>query len=132
MDGQHIIAARKRAQEENHAKRMLDVEFNGRFAKRRAKFVVYNNPLFYIEASVKINVGEFERKFFTTYYEDMVKLRDIWKACGCPSTLARHDDSQRAKALTMAANALYLTKILPKRMGIRDLTKRLVDYTRYT
>ena len=91
-----------------HSKgKMSDEEYRERFAERKAKFVVYNNPQFYIEASVKINAREFDLTFFTTYYENLIKLRDIWKACGNPSAATRVDDAHRTKVLTMAASALH-------------------------
>jgi hypothetical protein len=39
----------------------LEEVFRTRFVKRRAKFIVFNNPNLYIEASVRINAKEFER-----------------------------------------------------------------------
>jgi hypothetical protein len=48
-----------------------------RYAKHRAKVIIFNEPQVYIEASVRINAKEFERDFYTTMYEDMVSLRAI-------------------------------------------------------
>jgi hypothetical protein len=56
---------------------MPEEEFKSRFVRHRAKFIVFNNPKLYIEASVRINAKEFEREFYSTMYEDMVKLREI-------------------------------------------------------
>ena len=131
VDGQHIIGACKRAKEENTEGNMSNEEFHAHFERRKAKFVVYDNPQYYIEASVRINGREFDRTFFCTYYENLIKLRDIWKACGRPSTAARAEDVRRAKALTMAASALHWSQDLPQHMSLGSLSKKMIDYTRH-
>jgi hypothetical protein len=82
MDGQHIVAACLQAQRKNEEGVLSNEEFMTKFAQRKAKFIVFNNPKLYIEASVMINAKEFEREFYSMMYEDMVKLRAIWVACG--------------------------------------------------
>ena len=118
VDGQHIIGACKRAKEEHTEGNMSDEEFHAHFERRKAKFVVYDNPQYYIEAFVRTNAREFDRTFFCTYYENLIKLHDIWKACGRPSTAARAEDVRRAKALTMAASALHWSQDLPQHMSL--------------
>jgi hypothetical protein len=78
----------------------LEEEFRTRFAKRRAKFNVFNNPNLYTEASVMINAKEFEREFYSPMYEDMVKLREIWIACRKPDLDVHADDAKRVDAIT--------------------------------
>jgi hypothetical protein len=68
---------------------MSDEEFMTKYAQHKAKFIVFNKPKLYIEASVKINAKEFERKFYMMMYEDMVKLRAIWVACSKPNPEVR-------------------------------------------
>jgi len=121
VDGKHIVATCKRARTENCEQRMSVSEYNNQFAKRKAKFVVYDNPLFYIEALIKINAREFDRTFMTTCYENIMKVRDIWKACGSASVAAQLDNTNRTKALTMAASALHWSKDLPKEMTLKTL-----------
>jgi hypothetical protein len=77
VDGHHIVAAYQLAKVQEQAGLILEEEFRTRFAKRREKFIVFNNPNLYLEASVRINAKEFEREFYSTMYEDMVKLREI-------------------------------------------------------
>jgi hypothetical protein len=76
-NGQHIVAACQLAKVQEQAGLILEEEFKTRFIKCRAKFIVFNNLNLYIEASVRINAKEFEREFYSTMYEDMVKLREI-------------------------------------------------------
>ena len=80
-----------------------------RFARRKATLIVFNNPNLYIEASMRINAKEFEREFYLTMYEDMVKLREIWVACGKPDAVVCADDAKRMDAITQAASALHWT-----------------------
>ena len=129
VDGQHIVAACKRAQQENCKGKMFDEEYRKRFAERKAKFVVCNNPQFYSETLVRINAREFDRTFFTTYYENLIKLRDIWKVCGSPSAVAQVDVAHKTKALTMTASALHWSQDLPKHMTLGALSKKMIDYT---
>jgi hypothetical protein len=85
----------------------LEEEFRTRFAKRREKFIVFNNPNLYLEASVRINAKEFEREFYSTMYENMVKLREIWITCGKPDPDVCVDDAKMVDAITQAASTLY-------------------------
>jgi hypothetical protein len=77
VDGQHIIVACAQARRENQLGLLSDKDFLTRYTQRKAKFIVFNNPKLYIEASVRINAREFERTFYTMIYEDMVMLRTI-------------------------------------------------------
>ena len=77
VDGQHIVAACLQTRREHQAGLMSDEEFMTKYAQRKAKFIVFNKPKLYIEASIMINAKEFERKFYTTMYEDMMKLHAI-------------------------------------------------------
>lgn len=132
IDGQHIVAACKQAQLEHAMGLMSDNEFDTKYATRKARFMVFDNPRFYIEASVRINAKEFERKFYTTMYEDLVKLRAIWSACGKPNADIRTDDANRVKAITMAASALHWTVPLSgKSTTLGSLAKRMLEYTRH-
>ena len=56
---------------------LSDKDFLSRYVQWKAKFIVFDNPKLYIEASIMINAKEFERKFYTTMYEDMVTLYAI-------------------------------------------------------
>jgi hypothetical protein len=67
---------------------LFDEDFLTRYARRKAKFIVFDNAKLYIEASVRINAKEFERKFYMTMYDDMVILRAIWVACGKPNPVS--------------------------------------------
>jgi hypothetical protein len=78
VDGQHIVATCVQARKENQLGLLSDENFLTRYAWRKAKFIVFNNPKLYIEASVTINAKEFERIFYTTMYEDMITLQTIW------------------------------------------------------
>jgi hypothetical protein len=100
VDGQHIVAACRLAKVQEQAGLILEEEFRTRFAKRRAKFIVFNNPKLYIEASVRINAKEFEREFYSTMYEDMVELHEIWVACRKPDPDIRANDAKRVDAIT--------------------------------
>jgi hypothetical protein len=115
MDGQHIVVACLRAQRENEEGVMSDEELRTKFARRKAKFIVFNNPKLYIEASVKINAKEFEREFYTTMYEDMVKLCAIWVACNKPNPEVHANDARRADAITLSASALHWTVPLARK-----------------
>ena len=77
MDGQHIVVVCLQAQRKNEEGVLSNEEFMTKFAQRKAKFIVFNNLKLYIGTSVMINANEFEREFYSTMYEDMVKLRAI-------------------------------------------------------
>jgi hypothetical protein len=55
VDGQHIIVACAQARRDNEVGLLLDEDFLARYAQRKAKFIVFDNPKLYIEASVRIN-----------------------------------------------------------------------------
>jgi hypothetical protein len=111
---------------------MSDEEFRTKFAQRKAKFIVFNNPKLYIEASVRINEKEFEREFYTTMCKDMVKLCAIWVACGKPNPEVRGVDARRADAITLSASALHWTVSLAgKSSSLGVLAKRILEYTHH-
>jgi hypothetical protein len=132
VDGQHIVAACLRAQRENEKGVMSNEEFRTKFAQRKAKFIVINNPKLYIEVSVRINAKEFEREFYTTMYKDMVKLFAIWVACGKPNPKIRGDDARRADAITLSASALHwMVPLAGKSSSLGVLAKRMLEYTHH-
>jgi hypothetical protein len=132
VDGQHIVAACLQVQRENRVGLMSDEEFMTKYTQHKAKFIVFNKPKLYIEASVRINAKEFERKFYTMMYEDMVKLCAIWVACGKPNPEVRVDDTRRADEITMSANALHWTVPLARKSSsLGVLAKRMLEYTRH-
>jgi hypothetical protein len=133
VDGQHIVAACHRAKEEFLQGRMTADLYHRRYAKHRAKVIIFNEPQVYIEASVRINAKEFERDFYTTMYEDMVSLRAIWVSCGKPNLEVRANDLKRKDAVTMSASALHWTvSMVGKSLSLGALLKRMVEYTRHT
>jgi hypothetical protein len=107
VDEQYIIVACAQAQRENEMGLLFDEDFLTRYARQKAKFIVFDNPKLYIKASVRINAKEFKRKFYTTMYEDMVTLRAIWVACGKPNLEVWADDSKRADAITLSASTVH-------------------------
>jgi hypothetical protein len=91
---------------------------------------VFNNPKLYIEASVRINMKEFERTFYTSMYEDMVTLCAIWVACGKPNPEVWADDAKRADAITLSTSALHWTvPFVGKSLSLGSLPKWMVEYT---
>jgi hypothetical protein len=111
---------------------MSDEEFMTKYAQCKAKFIVFNKSKLYIEALVRINAKKFERKFYTTMYEDMVKLCAIWVACCKPNLEVRVDDLGRADVITMSASALHWTVPLAgKSSSLGVLTKWMLEYTRH-
>ena len=132
VDGQHIVQACMEAKIECDAGLLSEEEYREVFAVRKAKFVVYKDPHLYIDASVRINAKEFERQFYTTMVEDLMKLRAIWIACGRPDQYVRDDDERRGRALMMAASALHLTTSMKdNKVGLATLSKQMVDHTRH-
>jgi hypothetical protein len=132
VDGQHIVAACRLAKLQEQAGLISEEEFRTYFAKRRTKFIVFNNPNLYIEASVRINAKEFEREFYSTMYEDMVKLCEIWVACGKPNLDVHADDAKRVDAIIQAASALHWTVPLAgKSTSLGALAKQMLQYTRH-
>ena len=85
---------------EEQAGLISEEEFRTRFARHKATLIMFNNPNLYIEASVTINAKEFEREFYSTMYEDMVKLHEIWVACGKPDVDVCADNAKRVDAIT--------------------------------
>ena len=93
---------------------------------------MFNNPNLYIEASVRINAKEFEREFYSKMYEDMVKLCEIWVACGKPNADVCADDAKRVDTIIQVANALYWTVSLAgKSTLLGALAKRILEYTQH-
>jgi hypothetical protein len=91
-----------------------------------------NNPKLYIEASVRINAKEFEKEFYTTMYEDLVKLRAIRVACGKPNPEVRADDARRVDTITLSASTLHWTiRLARKSSWLGVLAKRMLEYTRH-
>ena len=77
VNGQHIVAACVQARRENQLGLLSDEDLLTRYAWRKAKFIVLDNPKLYIKGSIRIIAKEFERKFHTIMYEDMVTLHAI-------------------------------------------------------
>jgi len=77
VDGQHIVFGCKEAQIKNQVGLLSSEEFIEIFFIQKARFVVYNDFRCYIEACVQINFQEFERQFYSTVEEDLMKFRDI-------------------------------------------------------
>ena len=93
---------------------------------------MFDNSNLCIEASARINAKEFEREFYSTIYEDMVKLHEIWVACGKPDLDVCVDDTKRVDAITQAASALHWTVSLAKKLtSLGTLAKRMLQYTRH-
>ena len=93
---------------------------------------MFNNPKLYIEASVRTNTKEFERKFYMMMYEDMMKLRAIWVACNKPNPEVHVDDARKVDAITLSTSALYWTKPLTGKSSLLGiLAKPMLEYTRH-
>ena len=132
VDGQHIIVACQLAKVQEQVGLILEEEFRTRFAKRKAKFIVFNNPNLYIEASIRINAKEFEKKFYSTMYEDMVKLHEIQVACEKLDPDVRADDAKKADAITQTTSALYWTVSLAgKSTSLGALAKLMLQYMQH-
>ena len=58
VDGQHIVAACKLAQEEQRNGTMSTAEYMETFEQQKAMFVVYDDRCFYIAKSMQINASE--------------------------------------------------------------------------
>jgi hypothetical protein len=132
VDGQHIVAACAQARTENQLGLLYDEDFLTRYPRRKAKFIVFNNPKLYIEALVRINTKEFERAFYTAIYEDMVTLYAIWVACSKLNPKGLADDAKRADAITLSASALHWTiPFMANSLSLGSLSKQMVEYTRH-
>ena len=67
-----------------------------------------------------------------TMYEDMVKLRAIWVACGKPNPEVHENDARRVDAITMSASALYWMVLLAKKSSsLGVLAKWMLEYIRH-
>lgn len=130
VDGQHIVAACKLALEERENGTMTEAEYVKTFQQREAQFVVYDDPRFYIDKSVRINAAVWERTHYTTVEEDLRKLRQIWKLYGRPDSSVREDDARRGFALVSAASAVHkLHKMRDNAPTVKKLAKNLEDLT---
>ena len=107
VNRQYIVAACVQAQKKNEVELLSDEDFLTIYIWQKAKFIVFDNPKLYIEALVRINTKEFERKFYTLMYEDMVMLRVIWVACDKPNPEVWAHDSKRADTITLLVIALH-------------------------
>ena len=130
VDGQHIVAACHLAKEDFLQGRMSEEIYNRSYAKHKARVIIFNQPQMYIEASMRINMKEFERKFYTTLYENMVSLCAIWVSCERPNLEIRANDARRKDAVTMAASALHMiVSCVGRSFTLGSLYKRMLDYT---
>jgi hypothetical protein len=57
VDGQHIVVACRLSKAQEQAGLISEEEFRTRFAKLKAKFIVFKNPNLYIEASILRSLG---------------------------------------------------------------------------
>jgi hypothetical protein len=106
--------------------------YNRSYAKHKARVIMFNQPQVYIEVSMRINVKEFERDFYTTLYEDMVSLHAIWVSCGKPNPKICADDVSRKDAVNMAASALHMiVSFVGRSFTLGSLYKRMLEYTRH-
>ena len=96
VDGQHIVQTCREAKIEHEAGLLPHEEYGKVFFVRRAKFLVYNDSCLYIDALMRINANEFERHFYTTMVEDLMKLRVIWIAYGRLDHYVRDNDERWA------------------------------------
>jgi hypothetical protein len=133
VDGQHIVAACKFAQEQWRNDKIPGTEYMEIFQQREATFVVYDDRRFYIDKSVRINVAEWERKSYSTVEEDLRKLRQIWDLYGRPNSSICTDDIRRGIALVSAASAVHrLHKMVDNNeVSIKKLAKNMQDLTRH-
>ena len=132
MDGQHIVAACKLAQEERKNGTMSEAEYIETFERQEAMFVVYDDRRFYIAKSLRINASEWERQHYSTVEEDLMKLRQLWILYERPDTLLRADDARRTLALVCAASAVHrLHKMSVGELTTRKLAKNMHDLTRH-
>ena len=130
VDGQHIVATCHLAKEDFLQGRMIEEVYNRSYEKHKARVIIFNQPLVYIEASMRINAMEFEREFNITLYENMVSLRAIWVLCRRPNPEIRADDARRKDAMTMAASALHMTvSCVGRSFTVGSLYKRMLEYT---
>jgi hypothetical protein len=132
VDGQHIIHACKVLAWEAFQRGDITEEiYRERFRTRKARFVVYNKPHLYIGASVQINELHLKRAHYTTVLEDLMKLRAIWEGHGRPSVESRADDKKRSQCLLEAAEAIRMEFKEGQYKGIREVGRRLSDYTKH-
>jgi hypothetical protein len=130
VDGQHIVAACHLAKEDFLQGRMTTEVYNRSYTKHKARIIMFNQTQVYIKASVRINVKEFERDFYTILYEDMLSLHAFWDSCGKPNSEIRADDASREDAVTMAAIALHMTiSFVGRSFTLGSLYKRMLEYT---
>ena len=64
--------------------------------------------------------------------KDMVKLREIWIACGKPNPDVRANDAKKVDAITQATNALHwMVSLAGKSTSLDALAKQMLQYTQY-
>ena len=132
VDSQHIVAACHLAKEDFLQERMTTEVYNRSYTKHKARVIMFNQPQVYIDASMRINVKEFERKFYTTLYEDMVSLRTIWVFCGKLNPKICVDDATRKHAVTMVASVVHMTiSFVGGSFTLGSLYKWMLEYTRH-
>jgi hypothetical protein len=110
---------------------IIEEIYKERFRTRKARFVVYNKPHLYIGASVQINELHLKRAHYTTVLEDLMKLRAIWEGYGRPSAESKADDKKRSQCLLEAAEAICMEFKEGQYKGIREVERRLSDYTKH-
>lgn len=129
VDGQHVVAACKLAQEHYRTGTLNRFEYESTYMKRRSSFVVFDDPIMYILKSVRLNMAAHTGKHLSTMSQDLKKLREIWEYYGKPNSLIRTDDVRRARALVAAASAVQRIPKDDEIITTKTLASRLVNLT---
>jgi hypothetical protein len=92
---------------------------------------VYNKPHLYIGASVQINELHLKRAHYTTVLEDFMKLCGIWEAHGRPSVGSKANDKKCSECLVEATEAIHMEFKEGQYKGLREVVRRINDYTKH-
>ena len=92
---------------------------------------MYDKPHLYIGASVQINELHLKQAYYTTVLEDLMKLYGIWEAHGRPSVGSKANDKKCLECLIEAIEAIYMEFKEGQYKGLREVVRRLNDYTKH-
>ena len=98
VDGQHILQACQEIApvEVGQAGGVSEEVFASQFVRHLAYTVVYDDPVFYVHESLRLNVYHFGCRKFATVGETMRKMRELWEHYGKP--IRTNEDGQRRVA----------------------------------
>ena len=130
VDGQHILHACQEFApvEVGQVGGTSEEVFADQFLRRLAYTIVYDDPVFYVHESHRLNAHHFVRRKFATVGETMRKMRELWEHYGKP--IGTNEDRQRRVAFLACLLSILSTRTLAKQgeVSVKDIAVAFQDW----